>query len=82
MSLTIRTMTSYIDGVAMEYTTPGDIKSNGLSITHVIFIPEDGFSSEIQEFLTAANELLENALDVFEDAPNFVPRRPSEVDDE
>jgi hypothetical protein len=75
-------MTSYIDGIAVEYTTPSDIKSNGLSITHVIFIPNENFERETEDFLEAANELLVSALDTFEESSAFVPRQFAKAGDD
>lgn len=83
-SPTIRTMTAFIDGFSIEYTTDSDNKTNGLTATHVLFIPNDDYAGQIGDIMNLAGGLLEEALDDFASAQNiedFLRTREDVVDE-
>lgn len=72
MSYKIRTMTSFVDGFAIEFSGDDDYKGNGLTMTRVLFIPNDEYGEMVDDLLSMANELLEASLDDFEEEPNAI----------
>ena len=59
------------DGVSIDYIElPADIRENGLTLTHQIFIPEgDDYDDEIDAIRTAALDAVGDALDDFTKLP-------------
>lgn len=75
----IRSITFQEDGsVALEYVEPADdIKSNGVVLNHVCFVPATPqYDSEIEVLVAASLALLEEALD---DANRLGPPDPGSV---
>lgn len=63
----IRNISFAEDGMAVEYmNVPADVRQNGLSITHSVWIPrEDDYDDEIAAVEDAALEAVMDALEDF-----------------
>lgn len=74
----IRTVTFMLDGsCVIDYLAPKeDLKSNGISINHAVYVPDDpDYADGIYRARTAIEELLD---DVLEDASRLGPPEPGQ----